>query len=291
MSNVRASLASEVPYHKGLGFTFLLIASLALGATTGANADGLVLWNKLGSASEILNSAYGPDLEFYSGGDVFSVSATPSYVPGVFGNALTIGSGAYRSTDRVRNVVVNDLDQILDPSQGTIEVWVHQVADPVGYSHNPHRIFDGSFGLGSGMALQTYEDKGLRFHLNFGGTTALLTNDISSLNGTWVHVAGVWDVDGIKGSNDKIRLYVNGQMVASGTSAEWGSTVGSRADIASGNDGNIAGKFYVDNLKLFDYARTDFSNRMQEDDGLAPPESGLIAYYCSASRRGVGTGM
>jgi L-seryl-tRNA(Ser) seleniumtransferase len=35
--------------------------------------------------------------------------------------------------------------------------------------------------------------------------------DISARNGHWIHVAGVWDRDGIASSHDTLRLYVDGR--------------------------------------------------------------------------------
>lgn len=271
MNNSRAlSTMTSTRLQAQKSMCFLLLVSLAMGASVATYADGIVLWNKLGSESEVLNSAFGPDLQFYSGGGGVDVEANPAYVPGVFDGALTIGPGSYSTFDRVHNVVLNNLDQVLDPNRGTIEAWFYQATNPVGQSHGLYRIFDGGFGLGSDMGFDSHWTQGLRFLLTFGGTTTVLTSDITAFNGTWIHVAGVWDTAGIDASDDKLRLYVNGQVVASSTSATWGSTVGSQADIAGGTDGNTAEKFYVDNLKVFDYARTDFSNRMQEDDGVVP---------------------
>src|SRR5262245_16415293 len=80
-----------------------------------------ILWNTLGSASEILNSAYGPNLSFYSGGgDPAGVIGNPAYVPGVFGNALTIGPGSYSGTQREHTVIWNNLNNYLNADRGTI---------------------------------------------------------------------------------------------------------------------------------------------------------------------------
>jgi len=40
--------------------------------------------------------------------------------------------------------------------------------------------------------------------------------------------------------------------------------VGTQADIGGGNDNNIAGKFAIDNLQVFNTAVTDFSGRFVE---------------------------
>jgi hypothetical protein len=127
-----------------------LAAAILLGTVAVAPANSLVLWNRLGSDSEILNSAAGPNLAFYPGGDEFSVPAIPAYVPSVFGNALSIGPGSYNIFDRVHNVVFNHADQYLNSERGTIEAWYQQVNDPIPYQRGIYRIFDGGFGLGSG---------------------------------------------------------------------------------------------------------------------------------------------
>jgi hypothetical protein len=255
----------------------LTLAIAMLGVEAEVRADGLVLWNRLGSASEVLNSDVGPDLEFYTGGDEFSVVATPAYVPGVFGNALTIGPGSYGVFDRVHNAVLADADQVLNTERGTVEAWYQQLNDPIDFQRGIYRIFDGGFGLASGVGLESRVD-GLHFNVAFVGTFIDVQHNISSLNDTWIHVAGVWDRAGIDGSSDTVRLYVDGAVVASTTANDWGYTAGTRADIAGANDYDIVGQFYVDNLKVWDFAVTDFSQRFDENWGVPEPTSfGMIA--------------
>jgi hypothetical protein len=235
-----------------------------------------ILWNKLGSSSEILNSAYGPNLSFYSGGGFPDGVGNPAYVPGVFGNALTIGSGSYSSEEREHTVVWNNLNNYLNPDRGTISVWFKQNASPVGFSYGVYRIFDGAYGLGAGIGLDSDAANGmLNFGLSFGGTESDVSYNIDSYNGTWIHLGAVWDRAGIGGSSDKIRLYINGNVAAANTVASWGTTVGSQADIGGGNDQDIAGKFAIDNLQVFDTAMTDFSGRFVE--GIPEPSFGALA--------------
>lgn len=111
----------------------------------------MVLWNKLGGESEITNSAYGPDLQFYTGGSWPDSSANPAYVPGVFGGALTIGEGNYTVYSRVHHAVLTNVQNVINPNHGTVEVWLYQVTDPVVDDHGIYRIFDGAFGFGCGM--------------------------------------------------------------------------------------------------------------------------------------------
>jgi hypothetical protein len=235
-----------------------------------------ILWNKLGSTSEILNSSYGPNLSFYSGGSYPDGVGNPAYVPGVFGGALSIGTGNYISQEREHTVVWNNLNNFLNPNRGTISVWFKQNANPVAYSSGVYRIFDGSYGLGAGIGLDSDAANGmLNFGMDFGATYSGVSSDISSYNGTWIHLGAVWDRSGIDGSNDKIRLYINGNVAASTTIASWGTVVGTQADIGGGNDQDIAGKFAMDNLQVFDTAMTDFSGRFIES--IPEPTSAALA--------------
>jgi hypothetical protein len=113
----------------------------------------------------------------------------------------------------------------------------------------------------------------------FGGNFIDVVQNISTLNDTWIHVAGVWDRAGIGGSSDTVRLYVDGSVVASSMANDWGNTAGTRADIAGANDYDIVGQFYVDNLKVWNYAVTDFSHRFDENWGVPEPASaGLMVF-------------
>jgi hypothetical protein len=260
-------------------FALLAMSMQATGAR-GAS-PGIVLWNKLGSPAEVESSAYGPNLGFFNTPGGLDVVGNPDFAPAVFGNGLSIGPGGYNIVDREHTVVWSGVDQYLSPEQGTISVWYKQNSDPIGFDHGVYRLFDGSYGLGSGIGLESqasFPNPGpplLYFSMAFGGTDTGVAYDISPFNGTWIHVAGVWDRSGIDNTADTIRLYINGNIVASTTGASWGTTVGQLADIAGGNDGNIAGQFAIDNLKVYNVAVTDFSDRFTE--GIPEPTSACLA--------------
>jgi hypothetical protein len=65
---------------------------------------------------------------------------------------------------------------------------------------------------------------------------------VSALNGQWIHLAGAWDRKGIDGSNETVRLYVNGGVVAVSHRDDWGTRTGSMrkegclVDVAGCND-------------------------------------------------------
>ena len=64
--------------------------------------------------------------------------------------ALSIGPGSYSYLDR-EHTVVSATDQYLNADRGTISVWYKQNSDPVGFDHGVYRLFDGAYGLTSGI--------------------------------------------------------------------------------------------------------------------------------------------
>ena len=259
--------------HRVIPF-FVLSVLVVATFTSSYTGAAPVLWNKLGSATEVQNSAFGPNLGFFAGGGFPEFTGNPAYVPGQFGNGLTLGPGSYVSQHRVRNVVWNSVNSYVLADRGTIEAWFKQNSDPVAFANGVYRVFDGAYGMGAGVGLWSdAANNALNFDVSFGGADVGVQTSVSPMNGTWIHLAGVWDRAGIAGSGDKVRLYVNGSIVASSTASNWGNTVGQSADIGGGNDNNIAGKFAVDNLKVFNTALTDFSDRF--DESALPEPAGL----------------
>ncbi len=282
----------------------LVLAPGAAQATTagpaGPPAPGLLLWNKLGSATEVTHSEYGPNLVL-SDCTVFAcgldVAATLGYPAGVFGGAASITGGPYFPGAREHTALLRT--SILNPEHGTVEVWYRQTSDPAPFVHNPHRIFGGPYSLTGidEVNLSSWDrldsgDPRLHFSLFFNvepppftpphlvGVHSLVDGvegyRISALNGRWIHVAGVWDRNGIASTLDTIRLYVDGQVVATSQDPSWGATTCDRRlagvdrcflDVAGCND-TCADAFAVDNLKVWDYAKTDFGDRFVE--GFAP---------------------
>jgi hypothetical protein len=209
-------------------------------------------------------------------------------------------AGSYFPGARVHTALLRD--SILNPEHGTVEAWYRQTSDPLPGKHNPHRIFGGPYSLTGVDEVQLFSqdrldsgDARLHFSAFFGdepppdtlahvvAARSLVDGiegyPISGLNGRWVHVAGAWDRNGIAGSLDTVRMYENGEIVAASQARDWGITpCASRrpagqwrcfTDVAGCND-TCADTFAVDNLKLWNYAKTDYSDRFEEGSSSAP---------------------
>jgi PASTA domain len=268
------------------------------------SVSSLLLWNTLGSPYEIEHSAYGPNLAFFDCHDPSTpyfgercqvdISGLLAFPPGVFGAAAGIADGPYFPGAREHTALLRE--SVLDPERGTVEAWYRQTSDPVPYEHNPHRIFGGPYSLTGVDEVQLFSqdrldsgDPRLHFSVFFGDEPPPYTEahvvaahsladgeqgyPISALNDSWIHVAGVWDRRGIAGSTDTLRLYVNGEVVAASRTRDWGRTPCRQrrpagqwrcfTDIAGCND-TCGDAFAVDNLKLWSYAKTDYSDRFTE---------------------------
>ena len=251
-------------------FTFLF-ASVAVHA-----ANNVVLWNKLdggsgGSPSEVGPQLYNYDPSMDGGSGCCDVIGNVQFVPGKFGNAATLGTGNYYSTARVHAMTLRNLNTVLNPEHGTIAIWYKQQAAPIGYEYGIYSIFDRCYGLDSPISFSVGDNlRGsveLYLDIRFGGTdNTVSVVPFSPILNEWVHIAAAWDRNGIEGTSDTVRLYVNGIIAGAIQTNSWGTGFnGNHADIAGGNDGGIADKFALDNLVVYNYAKTDFSDRFNEN--------------------------
>lgn len=253
-----------------LASALVIAASMAFAALVNAQSAGVTFWNKLDGGTADVPSEIGPSLNYYDSvvdgpGDVGSVT----FAPGRFGNAATLGPRDYYQMARVRALVLRDLRNVLNPERGTIAVWYKEKERPVPYEHNNYLIFGGGFDLFPPVQFQNSFDgvnpNTLQFIIQFGGERQLVDALFSPPLNEWVHVAAVWDRRGIDGTSETVRLYVNGNRVGATTANAWGTGFESNnVDIAGGND-LIQDKFALDNMVVYDYAKTDFSDRFNEE--------------------------
>ena len=282
--------------------TFFFPASFSAVTNVGIASDGagpafenlvvsqssgrLVLWNRLGSESEVRNSAVGSN----------ALTVCGTFVPGVFGNGLQLNA--------VTNFAVAFPASVVPGAAGCIEFWAQFLNLPPWLQYGEQVV---PVGVTSTNAAHTYAGPLLHFNGNdgagngglcarLGGIGSAGTGGFgdwtysSALKGAsaadWHHYALVWSADAIPGFTSPVRriaVYVDGAL----NTGSWLGAVVPPAPLALPEDARL-GLLYlpalaavrpvVDNVKIWDYAKTDFSDRFSE--GAAGPWSLTISTAC-----------
>jgi hypothetical protein len=272
----------------------LIIVIVPFGAHA---ADGLVLWNTLDSTTEVLNSAFGPNFETVEdGGDVL-------FVNGEFGGALATTGGTANLGPAGGYLVMNPDDFFpTDKTRGTVEMWIQkQVQALIPYQSSLVTFFGRSrYATGYLSIGASWEDglyntpRGLNsvnFRVYDGDWHSAIDYGWDTVPvGQWVHLAFVWDGAGIEAGPDDLRIYRDGVLVAN-HQGRFNQVVpycceGYRCDesicptgyevrVLANHEGrrmtgcpeNTSGycpSAYMDNIIVWDYAKTDFSDRFNE---------------------------
>jgi len=223
--------------------------------------SGLVLWNKLGSESEVENSEIGEN------GAI--VGTEYAFEPAKYGNGYVrkaIGSNYITFPQTILQNM---------KSRGTIELWINpKVTNPVAFSYGVFPLLGNTFGTNSHVYIAWGDGEtgvGIYGSVNFDGvghtTAPPYESQYVATIGVPFHIAICWDVDGIDETSNTVRVFRNGELIntsdetwdANDTTHNYdGFTLGMGPDIG-GYD-----KYIVDNIKVWDYAKTDFSDRDQE---------------------------
>ena len=151
----------------------------------------------------------------------------------------------------------------------TIEFWVKlkdgvSVTNGVGLAY-PN--WQGYWGFSEGGAI-AYASLWDGTHLWINGTTWVNTDPNFNIpSGVWTHVAIVVNKNGIEGTSDTMRAYINGVLAGSSLQTFAGITSPVTLQIVGNpiNTGACLGA--MDNFKIWDYAKTDFSDRFTEGFG------------------------
>ena len=226
-----------------------------------------ILWNKLGSIAQVTTSEIG------SGGNIVgSIGFEPSkYDDGFIAKAPLNGI----------TFPIEIQDQIRD--RGTIELWfTPKYSNPIPYVAGYFMLFAGDiqFWWGDGVS----GGGGLVVQLYFGNPSWPTAEEPTP----WIatpyqnyHLAAVWDKSGIDGSSDTIRIYRDGVIVANAATAAWGTDPAIyNSPIGIGADAQYD-RYIIDNMKIYDYAKTDFSDRFVE--GFIPARKGHLTKLTSSS--------
>lgn len=253
-----------------------------------ANADEAVLWNTFDSDQAILSSEIGP------GGKI--VGSAYAYEHAGFGN------GYVRKATGDNYVAFPASLVDLLTHRGTMELWITpKVPNPVAYDSGIFGLIGAPYGwaflptdVGKDAIFLVWGDgvtgQGFYGGVNFDGTQVYTDPEsvqFSATPGVPVHAALSWDINGIDGTEDTIRTYRDGNIVGR-TKDAWNPSGQNRNMIITGYgpDSNGFDKFIVDNLIIYDFAKSDFSDRFQE----SPPDTVQApSIHCPGDVNGSGT--
>lgn len=235
-----------------------------------------VLWNRLGSDQEVLNSEIGPN------GTLLGTDY--AYEPGQHGNGYVRTSNLHGEAVQFPGSVLHDLS-----SRGTVELWINpKVPNPVPFQYGffalvgrpvsgptaPDNRGNVYLFWGDGVTGQGFYG-GIRFDGLHARTPDEATQFVA-VPGVPVHAAISWDIDGIDGSADTVRVYRDGALVGA-TSDLWNPAGMDLEDsflLGSSPDAGGFDKWVSDNIKVWDFAETNFSHRFDEN---YIPEPGALA--------------
>ncbi len=225
--------------------------------------DNLILWNKLGSNEEVLASNVGENGELVGTGHNFE---TAKY-----------GNGYVRTNT---SSYVKFPDTVLEScrSEGTLEFWVDpKVTNPTAYQYGAFMLVGYSINCANTMAFVRWGDgttgNGISGGINFDGTihkTPEESSQFVATVGTPFHIALVWDVDGIDGTDETIRLYRDGVVIGTSTDI-WdddASVIYDNFYIGTGPDSEGYDKYIMDNIKVWNTTKTSLAATETEGEDL-----------------------
>ncbi|MFZ4394998.1 MAG: hypothetical protein ACOYOU_05150 [Kiritimatiellia bacterium] len=233
----------------------------------GAGQKGLALWNRLGTESDIKNSRVGPGGTLTAG----------RFVEGRFGQGIEL--------NMQEQYGVTFPGALVSPAAGCIEFWAKLVNFPTNI-RQPGGAWPGLIaacddtgttaaflmhycandgGSGGGLCFQGPGNGGTGRYGSWSYASSLGSNTTDE----WHHYALVWAVEGIPGVDNgrrKAAIFVDGKLNTGFWNGEGSSlTLPKTARVGLlAHHGTESGRVVYDNLKIWNYAKTDFSDRTQE---------------------------
>lgn len=200
-------------------------------------------------------------------GTDFSVNGSPVISSAKFKNGFTSSD-----TDYIYTTNSTLIDALRD--KGTLECWIKHTNDISSSATDWKQFwaFEGSSSYQCRLGKWSNQSKvAVYWNSNhYMYSYRILENCNEWVNGALVHYAVAWDKDGIDGGSDTLKLFIDG-VARGSSSAAIGSMTGaiSRLNIGVYLTGNlISSQSIFDNVKIYDYAKTDFSDRFNERGGL-----------------------
>jgi hypothetical protein len=256
----------------------------------------LIFWNKLGSIDEIQNSEVGPGILLTN----YKVTdwEQAQIIPGKFGKGLFVNNDTREGwmNDGGNFFAIDNHSVGLTTERGCIEFWFIFKYD---CNTNNHAFFlttcdsltghfttcpkSSNIGMTLGWNGWDYGSFGKSYFLNFVNSysyeetsyteknSAAPGGDLEFIKGQLVHFGFSWDKDGIDGTSETMQIYVDGIKVSAKT-AELRQTeslqnylyIGTRPSWNPWDHYYNAVKGVIDNLKIWNYAKTDYSDRFNE---------------------------
>jgi hypothetical protein len=228
-----------------------------------APQPGLVLWNRLGSQSEIESSEAGPAGQWNGKG---------TFVGGVYGNAIELGGD--------QQLALSFPADVISPEAGCIELWAQLVAFPPALEWGQRPAFFTADGLGIILYLNG-NDGCARGGLcaNAGRAGGCGTGPFGAWKyeavlgegriGDWHHYALVWNLGGIPGIADgkqTVAVFLNGRLHASARNDGGAGPPPKGGRLALMRNQGGVGRVRLDDLKVWNWAKTDFADRFEGDE-------------------------
>lgn len=197
-------------------------------------------------------------------GPSWTVGAGTTFPTGYFGNGILGTSAGHGAYAYVENILPNN-------DAGTLECWWDKKTTPSGYFAMLGDVgltnrFEVEYGIvGSELWLvilkRTSPPDYIRYKVAY-----------STISDGWHHIACCWDRSGIGGGANTCRAYIDGVQVGSSNTVIAAETFPSNYPITAGaiyQSGLLApSNGACDNIKLYDYAKTDFSDRFYDRGGM-----------------------
>jgi hypothetical protein len=181
-------------------------------------------------------------------------SGTPTYEAVKFGNGTRIGSADYHTVS----------DIAIGSTAYTLEFWTKPVADQATNSYIFHWV--------TGAGKISYETQQYSGQLRIGQVDSGGGYDVLYyFTPTWTagevwHCAMVFNSGA--GAGNRCKLYKNGVEISADSTPQDNTWSDSNLTLLPKDNYSGGNTWAIDNIKIYDYAKTDFSDRFNERSGL-----------------------
>jgi gliding motility-associated-like protein len=174
-------------------------------------------------------------------------------------------------------VEIADANELDVTTAFTLEAWVYPTTTITGQVIIG-KINDTNLGNAADLAYALrFNSGGFRAEIGNGTTTQNVTSSNYQLN-KWQHVAIVYD----GATSGNLSLYINGVLQGTTLATGWSSIQNNSASLKLGSYGTYFNQFFkggIDNLRLWNIAKTGTQINALINDDVVGTEAGLVANY------------